>query len=534
MPGCSPITGAALPVACFASRLRRVVSHCPATCYMEETFLIFCRMNRLFSHCGMADFPSLQDIRTKPGRDVGEDARISGTWMGSTSRSWKKTPAWRKQESIRKALVFQRRLESASIKLQLLLSEANPAHCADPERLQQSVDDIASSTGGLHDFLSDMVVTRLFNERRGANAQPAQQVFNVPELLERVLSFISARELLSVQTLNRTFYNMIECSGLLQQRLGLKALKDSSMASPFQGIFRHPLHVNFSSPFPMFEFPALELHHRPLSQDIEALPGEGKETLPRNTIALVVKSSFAPKGEPRFRIGSKCRSIPICQPPVHQMYAYPSCCTQCPFIDERGVVERPLDAVSPMPFFMHPAWTPQQPLPSPPDWPRLQPIQTVTSVKGITVGDLFDATLRIAAAHKLCPFAEDRAHDFKGNVCSDVLFACQMSLEKGDPALERLGTWQPNEYVPPQSLFRLLSPFDWGDDEEHEARRRELNTYILAKQRGEFRALMSKKLFRVADDGVYIAVLDGRPIPTFAEYTASQEVVESDETEETA
>ena len=37
-----------------------------------------------------------------------------------------------------------------------------------------------------------------------------------------------------------------------------------------------------------------------------------------------------------------------------------------------------------------------------------------------------------------------------------------------------------------------------------------------------------------ADDGVCTAVLDGNPTPTFAEFKASQEAVESDETEETA
>lgn len=452
----------------------------------------------------MADFPGLQDIRAEPdpsSREYDEDAPILGTCPGPSSSSWNASTLWRQQESVRKALVFQRCLERASIKLQLLLSEANVAHCADSEELQQSMGDIASSTAGLNDFFADMVLTRLFNERRGANARPAQRVFNVPELLERVLSFISARELLSVQAVNRTFYNMIECSGLLQQRLGLKVLKESFMASPFQGMSRDYLdpfapYVNFSSPFPMFEFPALQLHHRPLSQDLEALPDEEKEPLPRNTIALVAKSSFVRKGKPRFRVGSKCRSIPICQPPVHEMYAYPSCCTQCPFIHERGVVERPLDAFSPMPFFMHPAWTPQQPLPPPPDWPRLEPIQTVTSDTGITVGDLFDATVRITAAHKRCPFAEERSHDSKGNVCTDVMFACHMSLEKGDPALEGLGTWQPHEYAPSPSLVRPPPPFDWEDDEEYETRRREINTYISAKQMGEFRALCRRKFFR--------------------------------------
>jgi hypothetical protein len=152
--------------------------------------------------------------------------------------------------------------------------------------------------------------------------------------------------------------------------------------------------------------------------------------------------------------GSRCRDMLICQPPLHSISAFTSCCAGPRFWRHRVGDERP-------------------------------PAEVVRSEKGITVGDILDATKRLKESHQLCPDASPFDHNASGFVNVQVSFEAEMACLRTDPMFVR-------------ERLRMLE--DRVKHRERVTRQRRIDAYSVAK--------------RVARD-------EGRAIPTLEEFEAA-------------
>jgi len=96
----------------------------------------------------------------------------------------------------------------------------------------------------------------------------------------------------------------------------------------------------------------------------------------------------------------------------------------------------------------------------------------LTSPIGITIGDILDATERLRAEHRLCPFARWHCHDHDGFIHADVKFHGAVSLLRSDPLFSNVRS--------------RATPEEWAASrEEIDRRRARFDGYIVAKGRGK-------------------------------------------------
>lgn len=208
----------------------------------------------------------------------------------------------------------------------------------------------------------------------------ADKLFAIHELLEKVLftGGLSVRDLLSAMEVNKTFKTAILGSPKLRRYMSLAP----DQALPYRTIFKRTskdvnhfshLCVSFGS-----------------SLDYNLLDPDGNET-------TMLIASFSTKDGALPRIGSRCRAMLVCRPPVYQIESRTSCC------NITG--------------------------------------QKVSSSTGITVGDLYDAASRLVEEHRLCSLAEWTSHDRHGNVKVRIDFDTAIPVD-GDaevPSTIRMG-----------------------------------------------------------------------------------------------
>ncbi|KXT02553.1 hypothetical protein AC578_10667 [Pseudocercospora eumusae] len=422
-----------------------------------------------------------------------------------TSATWHESTRTKKTADIREALDFQNQLDEASQKLTSICSSDVAGQ---NEEVAQCAARIASARAGLSQFWAKMVGTHLFNERR-ATAGAARRVFDVPELLERILTFLGRRELLIVQQVDRTMFAAIENSIILARKLHLVPNASGHLETPFSKARKYRYRTcpgscrrRWTSPFHLPGFKCYSMSRMPY---VAAPPGAlGDASDPENYRYRTLAAAVRPRKEGAAPIGARCRKMLICNPPVTEMQVYPHCCSYVHYEHDYAFGSQgflPSVALPPPqpptlnPFAAQPfpqTFQPPQPIPPPNPRPNIKP---VTNKNGITVGDLLDKASELALVHKLCPFASPGYHDQNGNVKVSVQFATTVKLKEDDPAV-KLTRVPPTFPFDDVDLSTSMSP---SDPASHSAR---LNRYIGAK--------------RAAYD-------EGRPIPTFDEFKASEE-----------
>ncbi|TKA83526.1 hypothetical protein B0A55_00514 [Friedmanniomyces simplex] len=159
--------------------------------------------------------------------------------------------------------------------------------------------------------------------------------------------------------------------------------------------------------------------------------------------------------------------MPICSPPLRKMQCDLSCCG---------------DWVPPSSY-----WGPGE-TDSP---PRPQPIPELVNRKGITVGDVHEATAQLRREHRLCPYAPAGYLDDEGFVLVQVTFKGSMRLTEGDPMLAS------------------------RRDELQEEGRNESKT----ETEGEDRLTLREEYRKAKMDGI---LENNRKIPTLAEFAANE------------
>lgn len=201
-------------------------------------------------------------------------------------------------------------------------------------------------------------------DQRRRNYQATAKVFGTPELLEQILmSGLTTRDLLSTMQISRVFRDRVLGSNQLLRFMGLLPGQSGSTYSGFtrSGAFNefYSFRTSLNS----------SLHY-----------GTTK------IVAFFERSITLPA------LGSRCRSMRICHPPILEMTMQSDCCTQ--------------------------------------EWLLKCP-------NGVTVGCIYDETQRIQQTHRLCPFALPGNHNADGTVKVYVRFSGTIEWPKDDYVAER-------------------------------------------------------------------------------------------------
>lgn len=126
---------------------------------------------------------------------------------------------------------------------------------------------------------------------------------------------------------------------------------------------------------------------------------QGRQRVGGNEVTVRVEVYTSEK-TPLPKPGRRCRDVLICQPPIRALNVYTRCCApQWPYRTSNG------------------------------------PSETIERENGVRFGDLLDAYLRIAEAHRLCPDADPELHDENGFVKPRISFEANVVALDDDPKL---------------------------------------------------------------------------------------------------
>lgn len=157
---------------------------------------------------------------------------------------------------------------------------------------------------------------------RPSKGPASKAVFQVPELLDRILSNLDARDLLAAQQTNVFFRNVIDGSPSIQKTLGLRPDRQSHFYSPFKS--RSPLQTD--SPYFGAVTGPLHPQIRPHNTSLEPFRGLDFCAEPHrqpplahlsNALSVTGRLDFMPT-----QVGRRCLRMLICQPPVKQVFVY--------------------------------------------------------------------------------------------------------------------------------------------------------------------------------------------------------------------
>ena len=347
----------------------------------------------------------------------------------------------------------QQSLNSGLETLRKLISAPTPS----TSQLANLVNSLQQDANGITSFLAKTagIAVKAVAPTEASTAK-AQKVFHTPELLEMILLELQPQHVLVAQQVTKTFDSLISTSPKLQHHLGLRPNPESSFAAPRcingWGHFTCSPKDCASSIFSWSRS----------QQQSERGPND-----------LEICASFSTKLP---RLGDRCRSMLICQPPVYEMEVKTTCCNRYSF----GVF----------------SLAPQNALATELDAPK--PLRSKT---GITIGDLLDATEEVCKKHRTCPHAQTYDHDDKGFVVVSPAFKGTVRLKDDDPTLRAQRSREE------KARDRNAKAID---------KQNRMDAYVRAKQQGK--TLSRLQTVDVANRGV--ARSTGAKIPTMEKFEA--------------
>lgn len=279
---------------------------------------------------------------------------------------------------MRTALDHQIRLDNAIEELKQIEHTNSKDLAMSPVHLR-IFESIESSLEGLRNFISSMAHPHLFNERSSTNWQHrvAQKVFEIPELLEKILLDTDMRDIIHMRQQSRTIQANIEGSPKLRRRLFI-------LPQPFSSLQLPSLFDN--SPF--FAIGVARKYNFVLGQLL--LPFDNR----RFPTCTLNAKFFTISPRKLCPAGKSLQATLLCQPPIKEMEYRFKCCGAQPGHVRTG---------------------------------------TIKASGGITLGHLYTKTKEIIEAHALCPDAPASDLDQKGFVRLEVFFSGELQLLEGDP-----------------------------------------------------------------------------------------------------
>ncbi|KAF2172382.1 hypothetical protein M409DRAFT_50090 [Zasmidium cellare ATCC 36951] len=265
-----------------------------------------------------------------------------------------------------------------------------------------------------------------------ASAVKAQKVFDVAELLEKILLNCEYHDFISAMQVNRTFAQAFRRSARIQQVMGLRAITDGSPFSPVANAF-------FVSRGCMIR---LEDHHR-----------YGHQVQDNEVVVSAIFNGSSPFEEhPLPRISERFRDTLVCQPPIKQMRVRAGCCED-PLFRRRNA-----NNLQPHPPSLTSLADRDE---------EMQQLHSIDSETGITLGQVLDETRRLRDEHRYCPDAYPGLHRDDGTVDVHVHFEAILQLPRDDPVL--------------LANRRAKASFDF-EQKDFAAKDQKIQQYIAAKQ----------------------------------------------------
>ncbi|KAK3722198.1 hypothetical protein LTR37_002631 [Vermiconidia calcicola] len=313
--------------------------------------------------------------------------------------------------------------------------------------------DVAELRAFLNGCLNSIPITM---RPTPSSAVKAQQVFDTAELLEAVMTNLHAVDVLSAVQVSRTMSKMVSASPKLQDVLQLRPSKDGHLASIF-----------LDSWGTKFRVITVTLYEHTPGQFISP---SADLAMPANMRMRVVTRLTPDLIETLPKI---CHRMLICQPPVKTMNYAADCCS------------RKYNGPAEASFSLFGAVAVPTYLPAQPESQDLRP--TVTSETGLTIGDLYQITVKVRKEHLHCPHANQDQHHKDGTVRAMVAFDGEIELQKNDPFIAS----EVKRYIEGQ-LEEVL-------EESNDVAEGKMRVYVEAKK---------------------IAAQHGWPIPTLQEFEA--------------
>lgn len=272
-----------------------------------------------------------------------------------------------------------------------------------------------------------------------------QRTFGTTELLEMILLKLSTPSLLAAQAVNHQFFNAIERTRSLQQKMMLER-----SGSPF-----------FSTLLDKRRYPTWSPRREMyggFSHNV-GVPGAGWDDGPHRAFyegnPFVDMDFFAyfEDGHDLPVIGARCRSMFVCEPVITKMTMYPDCCG---------------------------SWAESE-------YSSSKSVSEFSNKTGVTIGDLHDAVKRVRMEQQLC---EGGSWGPSGpGSTTGVTFHSTIKLRSDDPVArvyldiyvreEENGSWD-GEDEPAESLEAEDEPAD-AEDETYEG----VHAYAGAEEIGE-------------------------------------------------
>ncbi|KAF7191432.1 hypothetical protein HII31_07455 [Pseudocercospora fuligena] len=317
---------------------------------------------------------------------------------------------------------IQRELTSMKENLARLQATINVSHAKSSVDMN-TIHEIAGSIKALEQFRMSIVNTIPVHARPTTeSAAKAQKLFDVAELLEKILLNLDFANMIRVQQANSIFRNAFEQSARLQQITGQRSTTEGPTFSPL------------ANPFFISRGCLVRFQHtsrrasQPLADDEVLISAKFSSVNPFESQELPM-------------VGSMLQKVLVCQPPLTRMTIRTSCCHD--------------------PFQHQPTTTTRQ-----------NPIKEIPELyvkTGITLGHILERTQKLQEAHRSCPNADLGQHRDDGSIDVQVYFEAIRKLSPEDPILlERRRAKEEYERSRKETAYR----------EE------EMSAYIEAKQTG--------------------------------------------------
>ncbi|KAK5712331.1 hypothetical protein LTR15_011910 [Elasticomyces elasticus] len=370
-------------------------------------------------------------------------------------------------------------VRNASSELEQLKMAHKQLHAAfrldgvDSNTVQSTLDSMGEAAAAMSRLLTACTEHRMeVWKPTEKSAQSAQRVFGIPELCELICTYlVRGQDLLHASQVNRATAAVARGSSSIQRVLGF---------APDRSGFWH-------SPFAPNQFLAFECDVTlPYSRtSIGQAPGLPMVTacFTKSGPSYLAYYEYDPNDDYGYdydcnsdygnvlklpRLGSAFRDVLICSPPIKEMHIRPSCCP------DEGYLP-PSETGSIYPGDLQP--------------PPPQPIKLLSNSNGITVGDVYDATVSAREEHRLCPFASPYNLDGAGVAHPRIVFEGTMQLAEYDPLL----------VARREAMAEATKPLPVECDP------------LSTKMNALIETMMRTRASRL-----------GRSIPTLAEYTASK------------
>ncbi|KAK3658953.1 hypothetical protein LTR56_001390 [Elasticomyces elasticus] len=227
----------------------------------------------------------------------------------------------------------------------------------------------------------------------------AQRVFTIPELCENILNYLPANlDLYRAMRTNQAMAAAVRGSPSIQKALGFAPADKGHWYTPFE-------YQQFGG------YGWNHDHGFTCDRNVWLNEPPGFAAVTANFVLRTPEATL--RG-----IMAPFRDVQICTPPIREMKCHVDCCDGMRGQTERGGNDGEWDEAE------------TRALPAP------KPITPLKNPQGLTVGDLFQATIRLKEEHRLCPYAhETRVNLETGSAQVDVSFTGQVQLSPDDPVV---------------------------------------------------------------------------------------------------